>query len=132
MKVYGSEDAQPDVKPPFYYRSKTIKFWKKAWSYFMLNQMTPWNEIAGMSNPTRSIAVNKIIEAMKKMECALLGRPSTARRAFRSMEYKQAIENLGAQTGEPGICLAAYLAFQLSMIARIDDTAKFRAPDLQP
>ena len=48
------------------------------------------------------------------------------------MEYEQAIENIGAQTGEPGICLAAYLAFQLSMIARIDDTAKFRAPDLQP
>ena len=132
LKVYGSEDAQADVTPPLYYWSSTIKFWKKAWSYFMLNQMTPWNEIAGMGNPTRSIAVNKIIKAMKKMECALLGRPSTARRAFRSMEYEQAIENLGAQTGEPGICLAAYLAFQLSMIARIDDTAKFRAPDLQP
>ncbi len=28
--------------------------------------------------------------------------------------------------------LAAYVAFQLSMVARIDDTAKFRAPDLQP
>jgi hypothetical protein len=66
LKVYGSEDAQTDVTPPLYYRSSTIKFWKKAWSYFMLNQMTPWNEIAGMGNPTRSIAVNKIIKAMKK------------------------------------------------------------------
>ena len=132
LKVYGSEDAQADVTPPLYYRSSTIKFWKKAWSYFMLNQMTPWNKIAGMGNPTRSIAVNKIIKAMKKMESARLGRPSNARQAFRSMEYEQVIEILGAQTGEPGIWLAAYLEFQLSMIARIDDTAKFRAPDLQP
>ena len=66
LKVYGSEDAQTDVTPPLYYRSSTIKFWKKAWSYFMLNQMTPWNKIAGMGNPTRSIATNKIIKAMKK------------------------------------------------------------------
>jgi hypothetical protein len=48
------------------------------------------------------------------------------------MEYEQVIEILGDQTGEPGIWPAAYLAFQLSMIARIDDTAKFRAPDLKP
>ena len=82
LKVYGSEDAQADVTPPLYYRSSTIKFWKKAWSYFMLNQMTPWNEIVGMGNPTRSIAVNKIIKAMKKMESARLGRPSNARQAF--------------------------------------------------
>ena len=132
MKVYGSENAQPDIDPPLYYRSNSVAYWKKAWSYFMPNQITPWNEIAAVGNPTRSTAVNKILKAMKKMECALLGRPSTARRAFRSMEYEQVIEILSAHTGEPGIWLAAYLAFQFSMIARIDDTAKFRAPDLQP
>ena len=82
MKVYGSENAQPDIDPPLYYRSNSVAYWKKAWSYFMPNQITPWNEIAGMGNPTRSIAVNKIIKAMKKMESARLGRPSNARRAF--------------------------------------------------
>jgi hypothetical protein len=132
MKVYGSENVQPDIDPPLYYRSNSVAYWKKAWSYFMPNQITPWNEIAAVGNPTRSTAVNKILKAMKKMEAARLGKPSQARRAFRSMEYEQVIEILSAHTGEPGIWLAAYLAFQFSMIARIDDTAKFRAPDLQP
>ncbi len=46
IKVYGSENAQPDAQPPLKYRSSTVLFWKKAWFYFMLNQITPWNEIA--------------------------------------------------------------------------------------
>jgi hypothetical protein len=78
IKVYGSENAQPDVDPPLHHRSATLLFWKKAWSYFMLNQITPWNEIARVGNSTRSTAVNKIIKAMKKMEAARLGRPSQA------------------------------------------------------
>ena len=82
IKVYGSENAQPDVQLPLHYRSATVLFWKKAWSNFMLNQITPWNEISHVSNPTCSTVVNKIIKAMKKMEAAWLGRPSQARRAF--------------------------------------------------
>ena len=132
IKVYGSDNAQPDVQPPLHYRSSSVLFWKKAWSYFMPNQITPWNETAAVGNPTRSTAVNKIIKAMKKMEAARLGRPSQAQRAFRPMEFEQVIEIVSSQGGEPSIWLAAYLAFQCSMIARIDDTAKFRAPDLQP
>jgi hypothetical protein len=66
MKVYGSENAQPDIDPPLYYRSNSVAYWKKAWSYFMPNQITPWNEIAAVGNPTRSTAVNKILKAMKK------------------------------------------------------------------
>jgi hypothetical protein len=62
-------------------------FWKKAWSYFMLNQITPWNEISHVGNPTCSTVVNKIIKAMKKMEAARLGRPSQARWAFQPMEF---------------------------------------------
>jgi hypothetical protein len=132
IKVYDCENAQPDIDPPLHHRASTILFWKKAWSYFMLNQITPWNEIARVGNPTRSTAVNKIIKAMKKMEAARLGRPSQARRAFRPIEFEQIIEILSAHGDEVGIWMAAYLAFQFSMIARIDDTAKFRAPDLKP
>jgi len=32
IKVYGSENAQPDVQPPLHYQSATVLFWKKAWS----------------------------------------------------------------------------------------------------
>ncbi len=71
---------------------------------------------------------------MKKMEAARLSRPSQAWRAFPPREFEQVIEILSAQAqgDEPGIWMAAYLAFQFSMIARIDYTAKFRVPDLQP
>jgi hypothetical protein len=48
------------------------------------------------------------------------------------MKFEQVIEILSAQGDEPGIWMASYLAFQFSMIARIDGTAKFQAPDLQP
>ena len=132
IKVYGSENAQPDVQPPLHYRSSYVMFWKKAWSYFMPNQMTQWNDIVRVGNPTCSTGVNKIIKAMKKMEAAHLGRPSKAQQAFRPVEFEQVIEILNAQGDEIGIWMAAYIAFQFSMIARIDDTAKFRALDLQP
>jgi hypothetical protein len=82
IKVYGSENAQPDVQPSLNYRSSTVLFLKKAWSYFMPNQITPWNEISHVGNPTRSTVVNKIIKEIKKMEAARLGRPSQAWRAF--------------------------------------------------
>ena len=32
IKVFGSENAQPDVQPPLHYQSATVLFWKKAWS----------------------------------------------------------------------------------------------------
>ena len=51
IKVYDSENAQPDVQPPLNYQSNTVLFWKKAWSYFMLDQITPWNEISLVGNP---------------------------------------------------------------------------------
>ncbi len=91
----------------------------------MLNQIAPWNEISHVGNPTHSTVVNKIIKAMKKMDAAWLSRPSQARWAFRPMEFKRVIEILSAQGDEPGIWMVAYLAFQFSMIARIDDAAKF-------
>jgi len=69
---------------------------------------------------------------MKKMEAARLGVPSQAHQAFWAEEFGQVVELLTAQSGESGIWSAAYVAFQLSMVARIDNTAKFRAPDLQP
>jgi len=133
IKVYGEEDAQPDIDPPLHYRSNTIKFWKKAWSYFMPNNIMPWNEVAKIGNPTRSTAVNKLLKAVKKKEAARLGRPSQARRAFQPSEYSQAIMLLSeCPSKENGVWLAAYICFQYNMIARLDDTSKFRSPDLQP
>ena len=39
-KIYDDPNADPDIVPPLRYRANTIKCWKKAWSFFMLNKMT--------------------------------------------------------------------------------------------
>ena len=77
--VYGNKNAQPDVDCPINYQSNTVLYWKKAWSYFMLNKILAWNEVALTGNPTRSRSVLELINAMKKMEAARLGVPSQAR-----------------------------------------------------
>jgi hypothetical protein len=132
IKVYGNENAQIDNDRPLYYRSTTVYYWKKAWSYFMVNRMLPWNEVTMQGNPTRSRPILELVEAMKKMEAARLGVASKARRAFKPEEFGQVVQLLTEQSGESGIWLSSYVAFQLNMVARIDDTAKFRAPDLKP
>ena len=32
LKIYHNSEANPDVDPPLFYRTNTIKSWKKAWS----------------------------------------------------------------------------------------------------
>jgi hypothetical protein len=58
---------------------QTLSYWKKAWSYFMLNKILAWTEVALAGNPTRSSSVLELINSMKKMEAARLGVPSQAR-----------------------------------------------------
>ena len=60
-------------------RSNTVLYWKKAWSYFIINKIMAWNEIAMTRNHTRSRSMLDLIMATKKMEAAWLGVPSQAR-----------------------------------------------------
>ena len=132
MKIYGKEDADPDVDPPIYHRRNSVLYWKKAWSYFMIDQNTPWSVIAKHGNPTRSTQVNRLLRAMNKMEAARRGKPSQARRALVAAEFEAIIGTLSNHTDEEvGTWLAAYLTFMYNMIARLDDASKFRSPDLQ-
>jgi hypothetical protein len=55
--VYGNKNAQLDVDRPIHYQSNTVLYWKKAWSYFMLNKILAWNEVALTGNPTHSRSV---------------------------------------------------------------------------
>ena len=133
LKIYHDSDANPDVDPPIYYRTNTIKSWKKAWSYFMVNKNVPWNEVARQGNPTRCTQIGSLIKAMKKMETARRGVPSKARRALTSQEYEQIIEFAASnQNSEIGTWLAAFNAIQYNLIGRVDDTAKLRSPDVKP
>ena len=39
-KIYDDPNADPDIVPPKRYRANTIKCWKKAWPFSMVNKMT--------------------------------------------------------------------------------------------
>ena len=131
LRVYDDADADPDVVPPVRYRSNTIKSWKKAWSWFMPNKLTNWDEVSKRGNPTCCVELNAMIGSMIKMEVARRGMPSKARRALTTDEYTLLICLMAGGDTFFGTCLCAYFAFQVSMIARVDDSAKFRRPDLQ-
>ena len=99
----------------------------------MLDQNTPWSEVAKHGNPTKSPQVNELLHAMNKMEAARRGKPSQARWALVAREYEAIIGALAEHLDtEVGTWLSAYLAFMYNMIARLDNTSKFRLPDLQP
>ena len=70
---------------------------------------------------------------MHKMEAACRGKPLQARRALVPTKFEAIITSLSKHTNkEVGTWLAAYLVFMYNMVARLDDTSKFRSPDLQP
>ena len=73
IKIYQDPAANPDTNPPKLYCTNTIKSWKKAWSYYMLNRNIPGNEVARTGNPTRCIQITQLLKAMKKMETARSG-----------------------------------------------------------
>ena len=49
-------------------RCNSIEYWKKALSSYMPNRLMPWNELAGVGNPTRSTQLNALIKYIKKKE----------------------------------------------------------------
>jgi len=64
-KTYG--DPEPDVDAnPIGARSNSIKFYKKAISWFMPNKLLAWNSLSNCGNPTRSIEINELIKRVKK------------------------------------------------------------------
>ena len=123
-KIYDDLNADPNVISPKRYQANTIKCWKKAWSFFMINKMTNWDEVMQRGNPTRCSELNNLIGSMIKMEVARRVQPSHSRRPLMAEEYKHLIEQLDNVNVVQGAWLCAYFAFQVALIARVDDTAK--------
>ena len=46
-----------------------------------------WNNISGVGNPTRSTAVNELLEKIKKFEVRRQGAPTKARRSYTKLEF---------------------------------------------
>ena len=93
-KIYGELVVEHDVEPPLHHRQNSVLYWKKAWSYFMLDQNTPWSEVSKYGNPTESAQMNLLLRAMSRMEAARRGKPSEARRALVASEYEAIIAAL--------------------------------------
>jgi hypothetical protein len=114
-------------------RSQSIMYWKKALSSFMPNRLMVWNEISGVGNPTRSIALNDLIKYVKKKEVRGQGAPSKARRSIKDAEFRRVVELLKEEEGiTKKYGIPAMMAFQFHMIARIDCSSQVQIANLRP
>ena len=73
-KVYenpepGDADDQAQLEPLV--RSNSIKYWKKAISYFMPNRLQPWNVLSNSGNPTRCTDINDLIKRILRREVTI-------------------------------------------------------------
>lgn len=137
-RAYGIENTSfkdlPADARVLYLRTDTLEYYKKALSYFMPNQLQPWNEVLKQGNPTRSTLINNLIKGTRKKELREEGLQSKARRELDAVEYKQTILKFNSYTNDivRRFMIPALLKFQFHMIARIDDTANFKEKDIKP
>ena len=133
FRVYGDPDADEGVCPPIHYCVNSVLGWKRAISYSMPNNNMQWNEIAKVGNSTRSQQMARLIRHMKRFQTQRRGREPQARRPLTHAEFERLIEVYWKLPNrELGLCAAASSTFQMSMIGRMDNTVKFREPDLHP
>ena len=67
VQTFGIPNPAPDANPTLA-QSNTLKYWKKALSFFMPNKLMLWNRISNQGNPTRSTEIDDLIKRVKKKE----------------------------------------------------------------
>jgi len=98
MKAYGTPDPVNDANPTMA-RSKSLKYWKKAISFFMPNRLMVWNEARLEGNPTRCMMVNELLKAVKRKEARKQGAKSKTRRPMKASEFVILHDILKAKVG---------------------------------
>ena len=132
-KAFGKPDPNLEVDQPVCGQSSSLEFTKKAISFFMPNRLIPWNEETRSGNPTRSTIINDFIKSVKVLEVRKQGKASNARRPLECSEFTALVERLrGDQNNLKRHTLAAYVIFQYSIIARVDDVMHFTHEDILP
>jgi hypothetical protein len=85
-RAYGIDNTSfkdlPADARVMYLRSETLEFYKKALSYFMPNQMQPWNEVMKQGNP-RKVHINKKFDQRDTEERVTRRRVRVTRRRVR-------------------------------------------------
>jgi Transcriptional activator of glycolytic enzymes len=137
VKAFGLEnhlvkDIPEDARVK-HWRSSTAEYFKKALSHFMPNRNIQWNEITKIGNPTKSVAVNNVVQLIKKKELRGLGLDPQARRELEPGEFEMTLRKLNTYKRSivKQFMIPAVIKFQFAMIARIDDTCHFLEKDLK-
>jgi hypothetical protein len=132
QKVYGNPNPGPQDNPTLG-RASSLEYYKKALSYYMVNRLHAWNEVALLGNPTRSVDVNDLIKKVKKKEVRKQGKKSSARRGIQKPEFESTVAMLNDFPDMKRKYMVPTAAkFQFHMVARIDDTCNFTEEDLKP
>jgi hypothetical protein len=133
MKAFMKADPGPEDNP-IHGRSSSLMYYKKALSYFMPNWLMAWNELSPLAgNPTRSVAANDLIKAVKKKEVWKQGKASKADRATEKAESEQMIRILESFDDDSQCYMyPTMFKFQFHMVARLDDTARLEKMDIKP
>eukprot|EP00957_Ditylum_brightwellii_P097283 7409343-Ditylum_brightwellii.AAC.1 len=84
-KVYGRDDPLPDDNSTEGC-STSLKYHKKATSYYIPNCRVQWNKISKVRNPTRSDNINGLIQVVIRKEVCKQGKPSRADCGFKQPE----------------------------------------------
>ena len=130
-KAYGSATPSANADP-IHARASSLYNWKKQISWFMPNKGMAWDYQVTRGNPTKSHEVNDLIKEVKKKETRRQGAPPKKRRPMEAAEFEKLIEMLENFGGKLGYFTSCYFRYQLSMIARLDDTAKLRLDTILP
>jgi hypothetical protein len=91
-----------------------------------------WNEAARTGNPTHSRLLARLLHSMKCFQVQRLRAISRVRRPMTPEEFKQLKELIWCLKDKEAAFVLLHIIVFNAMIGRLDDTAKFRQPDLQP
>ena len=86
FKAFGTPAPAADAYPTFG-RTNGLLYQKKALSWFMPRKNLKWDDVEQCGNPTKSIAVQNVLDFVAKHEVGGTGRPSNARHAVEWDEY---------------------------------------------
>ena len=91
-----------------------------------------WNDARQEGNPTRSAQLARLTKHMRRFQTQCRGVTSCVRRPLTPQEFECIQEaNWKIPNRELGLCGSALNSFQLHMVGRLDDSAKFRKADLK-
>ena len=128
LLAYNKETPQINDRP-VKCGAKTLKYHKKAISYFMPNNLPTWDDIHSTGNPTKSRAVNTLLKVVEKWELRGEGKKSNADFPYEPEEYEhlmQVVSTLPNASRLDQVRVPCMFSYQVNMIARLDKVVRLK------